>query len=286
MDTAPALASESTWWDMELESKPDFSEAMKRIYAWYEQAIIDRVPVRFTRHNAEFETSEDIWKPHWRDLKDKWFDEEYQVDKYLRELKGKRFYGETFPVFFPNLGPAVSAAFYGCPLEFGDVTSWSLPIIADYKQELKLDWNSPYMTKLEDLTRCVLEACEGKFIVGYSDLHGGMDVLAALRGTEPLLFDLVDQPDAPRRAPRPDLRRVHPGLRLLRRDAEGPETAVGHVDGHPVVRQNAHSELRLFVYDLDQAVHELPVGAERPGDAAHDAQRLPRGWEGRRQASG
>ena len=98
------------WWDMELESKPDFTDAMKRIYAWYEQAIIDRAPVRFTRHNAEFETSEDIWKPQWRDLKDKWFDEEYQVDKYLRELKGKRVYGETFPVFFPNLGPLLRTA--------------------------------------------------------------------------------------------------------------------------------------------------------------------------------
>ncbi len=185
------------WWDMELESKPDFSEAMKRVYAWYEQGIVDRVPVRFTRHNAEFESAEDVWKPQWRDLKDKWFDEEYQVDRYLRELKGKRFYGETFPVFFPNLGPAVSAAFYGCPLEFGEVTSWSLPIIEDYNQGLKLDWNSPYMKKLEDLTRCALEVCEGKFIVGYSDLHGGMDVLAALRGTEPLLYDLVDNPEAP-----------------------------------------------------------------------------------------
>jgi hypothetical protein len=192
-----SLADASAGWDMELESKPDFGEAMQRIYAWYEQAMIDRVPVRFTRHNAEYEGSEDVWKPQWRDLKDKWFDEEYQVDRYLRELKGKRFHGETFPVFFPNLGPAVSAAFYGCPLEFGEVTSWAQPVLSDYSQRLTLDWNGPYMKKLEDLTRCALEVCRGKFIVGYTDLHGGLDVLAALRGTEPLLLDLVDRPDAP-----------------------------------------------------------------------------------------
>ena len=169
---------------------------MKRIYAWYEQAIIDRPPVRFTRHNAEFEDADNIWKPEWRELKDKWFDEEYQLEKFMTQVRGKRYQGETFPVFWPNLGPVVSAAFYDCPIEFGDVTSWSLPLLKDYDQPLTFDWNNPYLKKLESLTRIGLEHCKGKFLVGYSDLHGGMDVLAALRGTEPLLWDLVDNPDA------------------------------------------------------------------------------------------
>jgi hypothetical protein len=194
-------------WEMELESKPDFNQAMKRIYAWYEQEIIDRPPVRFTRHNAEFEAADNIWKPEWRDLRDKWFDEEYQLEKFMTQVQGatggrKHYNGETFPVFFPNLGPAVSAAFYGCPLVFSDVTSWSLPILngpadAAYSQPLVLQWAGPYMKKLESLMRCALEVCEGRFLVGYSDLHGGMDCLAALRGTNELLYDLADNPDAP-----------------------------------------------------------------------------------------
>ena len=190
------MSNTDRWWDIELESKPDFNQAMQRIYAWYEQAIIDRPPVRFTRHNVEFEEADGIWKPQWRELKDKWFDEEYQLEKFMTQVRGKRYQGETFPVFWPNLGPAVSAAFYGCPLVFSETTSWSAPSLTDYSQGLTLDWNSPYMKKLESITRIGLEHCEGKFLVGYSDLHGGMDVLAALRGTEPLLWDLVDNPDA------------------------------------------------------------------------------------------
>jgi len=42
-------------WKVELEIKPDFKMAMKRIYAWYDGSIIDRVPVRFSRHNVEYE---------------------------------------------------------------------------------------------------------------------------------------------------------------------------------------------------------------------------------------
>jgi CheY-like chemotaxis protein len=181
-------------WDIELESKPDFNQAMKRIYAWYEQQIVDRPPVRFTRHNAEFEAADSVWKPEWRSLQDKWFDEEYQLERFLTQVKGKRYQGETFPVFWPNLGPSVFSAFYGCPLEFGEVTSWAVHTLHDYAQPIALDWQSAYMLKLESLTRAALEVCEGKFLVGYTDLHSGLDWLAGLRWMEPVLLDLLDDP--------------------------------------------------------------------------------------------
>ena len=40
------------WWTIELESMPGFDKAMKRVYAWYENEIIDRPPIRFMAHNA------------------------------------------------------------------------------------------------------------------------------------------------------------------------------------------------------------------------------------------
>jgi hypothetical protein len=177
-----------------LESKPDFDEAVQRIYAWYEQQIIDRPPVRFARHNAEYEAVDGVWKPEWHGLKDKWLDEDYQIERFLTQVKGTRYLGETFPVYWPNLGPHVFASLYGCPLQFGDVTTWAAPILHDYDQPLALDWRHPYLAKLESLTRRALEQAPGKFIVGYTDLHPGLDWVAALRGTEPICLDLIDNP--------------------------------------------------------------------------------------------
>jgi hypothetical protein len=179
---------------IELESKPDCDKALARIYAWYEQGVIDRPPVRFTRHNAEFEAADSLWKNEWRGLKDKWCDEEYQLERFLVQVRATRYLGETFPVFWPNLGPNVLAGLYGCPLEFGDVTSWAMPILTDYTLPLTLDWRHPYLVKLENLTRRALEQAPGQFIVGYTDLHPGLDWLAALRGTESLCLDLIDNP--------------------------------------------------------------------------------------------
>jgi len=47
------MESIKNWWNVELEQKPDFEQCMKRIYAWYNQEIIDRAPIRFGAHNAE-----------------------------------------------------------------------------------------------------------------------------------------------------------------------------------------------------------------------------------------
>lgn len=188
--------SKNSWWNLELEGKPDFEMAMKRIYAWYEGEIIDRPPVRFSSHNAEFETANTFQTAKWRNLKDRWFDEEYQVEKFIKSIEGKRFLAETFPVFWPNLGPNVYAAFYGAPLTFGEVTSWAEPILESYDHlaELKFNPENEYFKKLESMTRYALERCPGKFMVGYTDLHPGLDCAAALRGTENFCMDLYDRP--------------------------------------------------------------------------------------------
>jgi len=183
------------WWNLELESKPDFEMAMKRVYAWYQGEIIDRPPVRFMAHNAFIDEANKEYPSD--NIKDRWFDEEFQVDTFLTSIEGKTFHAETFPIFWPNLGPPVYAAFHGCPLKFGEVTSWSDPIVDNWSdlEKIRLDKTNEYFIKIDSLTRCALEKCPGKFMVGYTDLHPGLDCAAALRGTERLCLDLYDDPE-------------------------------------------------------------------------------------------
>ena len=181
--------------DVELGGMPGFEMAMERVYAWYEGAIIDRPPVRFVAHNAFVEQANTAYPSD--NLKDRWFDAEFQVDTYLKSIEGQTFRGETFPVFWPNLGPEVYAACYGAELTFGEVTSWSTPFVQDWADmdRLKLDLNNEHFTKLEELTRLALEKCRGKSLVGYTDLHPGVDCAAAWRDPQHLCLDLYDAPD-------------------------------------------------------------------------------------------
>ena len=187
---------EGDCWDLELISMPGFDMAMKRVYAWFEGAIIDRPPVRFTAHNAFVEQANQAYPSD--NLRDRWFDAEFQVETFVKSIEGRTFHGETFPVFWPNLGPEVYAGFYGAELQFGEVTSWSVPMVRSWDDmaRLKLDLdNNIYMRKLDEITRCALERCAGRFLVGYTDLHPGVDCAAAWRDPQQLCLDLIEAPE-------------------------------------------------------------------------------------------
>ncbi len=187
-----------TWWSVEIEGMADFDMSMKRIYAWYENEILDRPPVRFVAHNASLEAAkEDIAQLSAAERKAWWFDVEIQFDLFMESINGRQFHGETFPVYFPNLGPDIYAAFYGAQLEFGEVTSWSTPLVREWNdvKKLRLDMDNEYFRKLEALTQFALEQSSGKFLVGYTDLHPGLDCMAAWRDPQQLCFDMIDNPD-------------------------------------------------------------------------------------------
>ncbi len=178
-----------------LETKPDFDTCIKRIEAWFNQEITDRVPIRFHRHNAEYDSM--VSNSGHISLKERWMDAEFQAKTFLDSVKGKVFNAETFPVYMPNLGPNFYAAVHGAGLEFGEVTSWCESIIDDVSDlpNIRFDKNNLYYRKMHELTDAALDICNGQFIVGYTDLHPGMDCVAAWRGTENLCVDLMIDPD-------------------------------------------------------------------------------------------
>lgn len=182
---------------LELENKPDFDAAMRRIEAWFHGEILDRAPVRFSAHNAFLDSGGDLAGLPVEERRARWLDPEYQVDRFLFSIESRTFHGETFPVYWPNLGPDVYAAFYGAPLHFGEVTSWSTPIVREWTDVDKLQWrlDNEYFKKIDELTHHALERCVGRFMVGYTDLHPGLDCAAAWRDPQQLCIDMIDHPD-------------------------------------------------------------------------------------------
>jgi len=175
--------------------KPDLDECIARIYAWYEQKITDRPPVRFHHHNIEYErhrAAEGAWKTH----EERWLDVEFQVDTFVRSLRHTRFLGETFPVFWPNLSALAYNLFLGQKAEFDEVTAWVQPCIEniDNLPELRIEWNNRYFRTVEALTQRALELAEGRFMVGFTDMYTGPDCAMQLRGTEQICMDLILSP--------------------------------------------------------------------------------------------
>ncbi len=181
---------------MELLGKLDFEQALHRVEAWFNHELLDRPPVRFGAHNAEYSGTHWLAERAWPDLKARWFDAEFQVDYFLESIRGHVFHGETFPIFCPNLGPNVYAAFHGAEIEYGEVTSWIKHCVhsAGDVAKLKFSRDNQYYQGIESLMRVALEKCAGQFMVGYTDLHGSLDCVADWRDPQELCLDLMDTP--------------------------------------------------------------------------------------------
>lgn len=183
-----------------LETMPHVNESMKRVEAWYHQEVIDRAPIRFSEHNGIHNDKADQIPARYQELKDYWFDAEYQVDCYISKLKNSPVYAETFPVFYPNLGPGVYASFYGVPLKYGTTTSWAQHIIDDVEtfevSTLRIDRKCENWLKIDELTDMALLKGGGMFFTGYTDLHPSLDCTADLMGVENLCMSILDSPEA------------------------------------------------------------------------------------------
>lgn len=179
------------------EFKPDYEKSKQRIEAFWERELIDR-PVTMFWLEKPLDERVPLPASHHAAPDERWLNAEYQAQWMLATLSNREYIGDTMPVAYPNLGPDVFASFYGCPLHFSDYsTSWSEPILHDWSQadSLTLDWNSPYLRKLYEMTDVLLEIGKGKFIVGMTDWHPGGDCIAALRDPQTLALDLILHPE-------------------------------------------------------------------------------------------
>lgn len=180
------------------ELKPDFEEVLGRYEAWWDCEIVDRPLVSITFPKPASKRVAGPPDKAYPTLRDRWMDTEHVVASTQAALRNTVFWADSLPVAWPNLGPEVFSAFYGCEMDYGEETAWSRPILADWfpqsLEKLQLDSRNFYYKKILEMTDALLEAGKGKFIVGYTDLHGGGDAIAAFRDPQELLMDVIERP--------------------------------------------------------------------------------------------
>lgn len=182
-----------------IENMPQVNESMERVHAWYNGEKTDRAPVRFSEHNGRHNVDLSAEIAKFPTIKDYWFDAEYQLNAFLRSIEGSKIYGDTFPVYYPNLGPSVYASYFGIQLKYADVTSWAehpYDSVEDIDiDKLSVDRECENWKKIEEMTEGALKKADGKFFVGYTDLHPSLDCAMDFLGTENLCYELCDNPE-------------------------------------------------------------------------------------------
>jgi hypothetical protein len=178
--------------------KPNYAQIQARMEAFWNRDVLDR-PLTMFHLAKPLEEQVPLPVSQHSSPAQRWTDVEFQAENTLARLSNIDFsIGDALPIGWPNLGPELFSAFYGCPIHFGDYgTSWTDPILDDWSKvdQLTLDLEHPYLHCLEQLTDALLEIGKDKFIVGMTDWHPGGDALAAFRDPQRLAIDLIEYPE-------------------------------------------------------------------------------------------
>lgn len=132
------------------------------------------------------------------DLEEKWLSPEYNEEMAVYNAGHTRYYAEGFSSEFINFGPGSLAACIGGSFRIAPNTVWydNAPhFIEDPENYIypELDTDSEMYRLTEQFTSRHLSH-KDLYVTSVPDIGGEFDVVASLRGTENLLYDLYDHP--------------------------------------------------------------------------------------------
>ena len=119
------------------------------------------------------------------------------IDYYERQFDHIHYYGDAYPRWQVYFGAGMAAAFLGSAVEYRTATTWFHPLDIDTLNDITLEYDpdNVWWKRVQEMTQVAAERWAGRVVIAYSDIGGNLDILASLRGTQALLYDLVDNPD-------------------------------------------------------------------------------------------
>ena len=132
-------------------------------------------------------------------LKRNWTDVDYRVKLEKLRTSTTKYYGDAFPSVFTNFGPGSLSACIGGGFDLAPHTIWfdCNPIITDWENlpKIELDRNSEMWKLMDRFTRGLCENSNGGYHTSIADIGGTLDIIASLRGSQTLLYDMYDYHD-------------------------------------------------------------------------------------------
>ena len=129
-----------------------------------------------------------------KDLSQKWFDPQWRAEYLDWYVAHSSLKADILPVANTQLGPGSLAAILGGVFEGGEDTIWIHPN-PDFTDEIVFNLEHPNWILHKELLKACKAKANGHYFVGMRDLMEGLDVLAALKGTDRVLLDTVMQPE-------------------------------------------------------------------------------------------
>ena len=183
---------------MELLYKPDWEDTKKNYLAWWDHEYFGRCAIAVYAPKKGVSMAP---PPLPGKLEDRWLDFDYLAAKNEHRMRTTFYGGEAFPDWNPGFpGCDGHCTYLGANVTLKEETGWIDPIISDGPltdhdyRHLKLEDNK-WRTFGREVRRFAVSESKGKSIPSNMAFGACGDTLAALRGSETLLYDLIECPE-------------------------------------------------------------------------------------------
>ncbi len=179
---------------MELEFKKDFEATRQRWDAFWRGESTGRPLVAVTVPKPAAQAPPP--RPNLYGMFEK--DTQSYIDRVLNWASGYEFLGEAVPFCLIDFGPDDFSALLGANLILSEdeQTTWVEPFVEDWDDaDLTLKRQGTAWQRMLECIRAFRSRCDGRLLVSPPTIQGGLDALAAIRGVENLMMDLVMVPE-------------------------------------------------------------------------------------------
>jgi len=124
------------------------------------------------------------------------------VNDFRDMMEATDYLADSYPCLLPNFGPGVLCVPLGSTPHVQPDTIWFEPVgdVSIENLQIRMNSDHPWWKRILDITRTACRKLPKSTVVALTDIGGNLDLLASLLGTEALLMDLHDNPNAVRKA--------------------------------------------------------------------------------------
>jgi hypothetical protein len=177
--------------------RPDFDAVRDRLTTWWNGGDIGRAAmIIWAKRPTPLEEVPPMPKPEGWLTHYSTSNFDYRIYQAKTWCAKTHYLVDAVPNVSPDLAPNCLALYLGCKGIDQPGTVWVEKCIeSPEKARFEYDENNFYWQFTLRLAREHLRLGQGKFLTSFPDLIEGLDTLAAMRGTEELLFDMIERQD-------------------------------------------------------------------------------------------
>jgi len=180
------ITTNNTW-------KANFEESKRRYIDWWNgKGTVLSMWEHIDKEGLPYKNIPE--PPAARDWQQFWFDPDWRSDYLNYKMSRYSYKADILPVANTQLGPGSLAAILGASLEGREDTIW-IRENPDFDGKIVLDENNLWWRLHQDLLQQCVAKSNGHYMVGCPDLMEGLDTLAAIKGSDNILIDLLIDAD-------------------------------------------------------------------------------------------